>query len=131
MDHVSNVDSDLAELLPTIDEVEAAGQLPLDLSTPERPARAATVPCTPLAPAEYEKAACPHEEPAREPFGAWLIKQKNRGDWIDDLASAARKDPAFPKRGDVDQVRDRLKTLGADGDTYEALDDAELDWLAR
>jgi hypothetical protein len=28
-------------------------------------------------------------------------------------------------------VRDRLKTLGADGDTNEALgDDAELDWPA-
>jgi hypothetical protein len=33
----------------------------------------------------------------REPFGRWLITQKDRGDWIDPLAAAARKDPRFPR----------------------------------
>lgn len=67
---------------------------------------------------------------AKEPFGRWLLKQQDRGDWIDDLAAAARADPAFPKEGDVDQVRDRLQVRGADPDSFEALDDAELDWLS-
>lgn len=37
-------------------------------------------------------------EPAeREPFGRWLIAQRGRGDWIDDLANEARQDRGFPK----------------------------------
>lgn len=66
----------------------------------------------------------------REPFGAWLLTQVDRGDSIDGLASAARMDPAFPKRGDVEQVRKRMQERGADPDAFEALDDAELDWLS-
>lgn len=69
-------------------------------------------------------------ETTREPFGRWLLKQRDRGDWVDGLADAARGDRAFPKDGDVDAVRRRLGELGADPDTFEALDDAELDWLA-
>lgn len=123
VDHVSILDTDVTEAVPSVDVIEAAGQMPF--AFPAEPTSGAR-----LAPAEFTQATCPHEEPAREPFGAWLLKQRNRGDWIDDLANAARKDPAFPKRGDVEQVRDRLKVLGADGDTYEALDDAELDYLS-
>lgn len=66
----------------------------------------------------------------REPFGKWLLAQKDRGDWIDGLAAAARLDPAFPKDGDPEAVRKRLEQRGADGDAFEALDDAELDWLS-
>lgn len=66
----------------------------------------------------------------REPFGAWLLAQVDRDDWIDGLAAAARADPAFPKRGDVEQVRKRMQERGADPDAFEALDDAELDWLS-
>lgn len=124
MDHVSILDTDAAEALPSVGEIEAAGQMPFDF-----PAGAPAI-ANPISETQFEYAACPNEEPPREPFGAWLLKQRNRGDWIDDLANAARKDPAFPKRGDVEQVRDRLKVLGADGDTYEALDDAELDYLS-
>lgn len=67
----------------------------------------------------------------QRPFGRWLLSQKDRGDWIDDLAAAARRDPAFPKDGTVEQVRDRLQARGADPDAFEALDDAELDWLSH
>jgi hypothetical protein len=67
---------------------------------------------------------------AREAFGAWLLAQVDRGDWIDGLAGAARADRGFPRRGDVDQVREHMRRQGADPDTFEALDDAELDWLA-
>src|SRR3546814_11721001 len=40
------------------------------------------------------------EAMSREPFGRWLIAQRDRGDWIDELANAARTDLAFPKDGD-------------------------------
>lgn len=66
----------------------------------------------------------------REPFGRWLVGQRGRGDWVDGLADAARADRGFPKDGDVEAVRGRLAQLGADPDAFEALDDAELDWLA-
>jgi len=65
-----------------------------------------------------------------EPFGRWLLAQTDRGDWIDPIAAAARKDPAFPKDGDPDAVRAHLATRGADSDTFAAIDDAEMDWVA-
>jgi hypothetical protein len=42
----------------------------------------------------------------------------------------AKADHRFPKAGDVDQVREYLAKQGADGDSFEALDDAERDWLS-
>lgn len=66
----------------------------------------------------------------RPPFATWLIQQRDRGDWIDGLANTARADRDFPRRGDVGQVRSRLNVMGADGDAFAALDDAELDWLS-
>ena len=66
----------------------------------------------------------------REPFGRWLIAQKSRGDWIDALADAARKDSCFPKNGSPDDVRKHLNAMQAEGDMFEAVDDAELDWLS-
>lgn len=63
-------------------------------------------------------------------FGEWLLMQRDRGDWIDELVKAARRDPAFPKKGDIDAVRKRLIDIGADGDAFEALDDAELHYLS-
>lgn len=65
----------------------------------------------------------------REPFGRWLLAQRARGDWIDPISDAARADRSFPKDGDVEAVRRRLGELGADPDTFEALDDAEMHWL--
>ncbi len=66
----------------------------------------------------------------REPFGQWLLAQRDRGNWIDGLVDAARRDPAFPKRGDPDQVRDHLQARGADADAFEQVDDAERCWLS-
>jgi hypothetical protein len=68
--------------------------------------------------------------PDREPFGRWLVAQKDRGDWVDALADAARKDPRFPKNGSPDEVRKHLNAMQAEGDMFEAVDDAELDWLS-
>ncbi|RYD92812.1 MAG: hypothetical protein EOP50_12140 [Sphingobacteriales bacterium] len=63
-----------------------------------------------------------------EPFGRWLLSQKDRGDWIDAIAAAARADRAFPKDGDPDAVRKRMSEHGADPENFEALDDAERHW---
>jgi hypothetical protein len=30
-------------------------------------------------------------------FGAWLLTQHDRGDWVDEIAAAARGDRTFPK----------------------------------
>lgn len=67
-------------------------------------------------------------QPPRESFGRWLIAQKDRGDWIDPIAAAARRDSIFPKDGSAEDVREHFRKMGADGDAFEALDDAELDW---
>lgn len=66
--------------------------------------------------------------PKVEPFGRWLLAQRDRGDWVDGIALAARADPAFPKDGTPDDVRKRLEAKGADADAFEALDDAERSW---
>lgn len=70
------------------------------------------------------------EHREREPFGRWLLSQKDRGDWIDPIADAARRDPRFPKNGTPDEVRKHMGSRGADSDVFEALDDAELDWAS-
>lgn len=64
----------------------------------------------------------------REPFGRWLLAQRDRGDWVDDLATAARADRGFPRNGSPEDVRKRLQSFGADGDAFEQVDDAERDW---
>lgn len=71
------------------------------------------------------------EAPAeRGPFGRWLLRQIDQDGMIGELAKAARADPGFPKDGDADAVRARLRLAMADGDMFEAVDDAELDWAS-
>lgn len=62
------------------------------------------------------------------PFGRWLLTQRDRGDWIDGIADAARADRTFPKDGDPEAVRAHLRKQQADGDAFQAIDDAEGDW---
>lgn len=62
-------------------------------------------------------------------FGGWLIAQSARHDWVGLLAHQASRDPRFPKGGDPEVVRKHLSTVQTDGDMYEALDDAEAEWL--
>jgi hypothetical protein len=121
-------DNDIAEVQPSAEEVEAAGQVGFDFDV---------VAVKPPPPATVESAedialvlGDPDAQSSRPPFGAWLIGQTSRKGWIADLAKAAKADPRFPKQGEPDDVRKRLRELGAEGDAYEALDDAELDWLA-
>lgn len=66
----------------------------------------------------------------RQSFGEWLIAQTDRKGWVGDLAKAAKADRDFPRRASPADVRARLQKMGADGDVFEALDDAELDWAS-
>lgn len=66
--------------------------------------------------------------PARQPFGAWLLDQGKRSGLIGELAKAVKLDRAFPKNGTANEVRARFGHLGADGDAFEALDDAEMEY---
>jgi len=66
----------------------------------------------------------------QETFGHWLLAQRGRGDWVADLAAAARADRAFPKEGTPDAVRQHLSNQQVDGDVFAAVDDAEIDWMA-
>ena len=71
------------------------------------------------------------DDAAAEPFGRWLLAQRDRGDWIDELAMAARRDPGFPKNGDPEDVRKRMGALGImEADVFEQIDDAERMWLS-
>ncbi len=63
-------------------------------------------------------------------FGEWVLAQKDRAGLIGELAAGAAADRAFPKQGNPEDVRARLRVLQADGDMFEAVDDAELDWAA-
>jgi hypothetical protein len=63
-------------------------------------------------------------------FGKWLLIQRDRGDWVDGIADAARADRTFPKNGDPEAVRAHLRKQQADGDAFAAIDDAESDWMA-
>jgi hypothetical protein len=67
------------------------------------------------------------EKPA---FGRWLLTQRDRGDWVDGIADAARADRTFPRNGDPEDVRKHLRSQQADGDAFAAIDDAESDWMA-
>jgi hypothetical protein len=80
-------------------------------------------------PAPAPAIAPPEADPPR-PFGAWLLAQQDRRGLIGALAKAAKADGGFPGRGDPDAVRSRLAMAGAEGDMFEAVDDAEAAWLA-
>ncbi|MFV0622643.1 YozE family protein [Sphingomonas sp. ac-8] len=66
----------------------------------------------------------------RPAFAAWLLLQKDREDSVGRLAHAARSDRSFPREGDADAVRAHLNRMQADGESFEAVDDAETDWLS-
>lgn len=66
----------------------------------------------------------------RPPFATWFLDQADRSEALFLLVQSAKRDPQFPRKGDVDAVRARLSACGAEGDLFEVLDDAELDWLS-
>ncbi|WP_311269760.1 hypothetical protein [Sphingobium sp. WCS2017Hpa-17] len=65
-----------------------------------------------------------------EAFGAWLLRHAKREDWIGTLAKQAKSDPWFRAATTPNELRKRLQEAGAEGDIFEALDDAEVAWLS-
>ena len=63
------------------------------------------------------------------PFVTWLRGQTDDDGAIGQLAAGARADRSMASHGDVEVVRSRLRATMADGDMFEALDDAESLWL--
>ena len=101
------------------------------------PMSSAPPPAPPAAPREsitaaLRKVVAQHNsEPERSPFGGWLLRQPTgRSEALDMLIKGAKHDPRFPKAGDPDAVRAHVGKQGADPDLFEAIDDAELMWLA-
>ena len=70
------------------------------------------------------------QEEDRPTFGQWLLRQPDTEGFVGELIAAAKKDPHFPRRGDAEAVRKRLREVQAEGDLFQAVDDAELDWLS-
>jgi hypothetical protein len=66
-----------------------------------------------------------------ETFGRWLLAQTGRTGWIGDLVTAAKSDREFPRNGDPEAVRKRLRDTMAEGDMFEAVDDAEGEWMSE
>lgn len=64
----------------------------------------------------------------KQPFGAWLVAQDKRDGIVGELARAAKADRRFPKEGTPEQVHAHLQAAQADGNTWAALEDAEMDW---
>lgn len=84
------------------------------------------VPATPRAPLMPPRVAEEPEPPLA--FAAWLVAQTKRPGTVGELAKAVKLDRLFPKAGGIEQVRARFAAAGADGDAYEALDDAEREF---
>ncbi|SER09513.1 hypothetical protein [Sphingobium sp. YR768] len=66
----------------------------------------------------------------KPPFGQWLIEQDKRTGAIGDLAKHARADRAFPRNGGVKDVWKRLNSIQVESEIYDAMEEAELDYLA-
>jgi hypothetical protein len=62
-------------------------------------------------------------------FGSWLLAQPSRSGLVGDLISGAKADRKFPKYGTPEDVRKHLSAMQADGNSFEAVDDAEADWM--
>lgn len=69
-----------------------------------------------------------HAKGPMNAFGRWLLQQTGANDLRADLIAYAMADRHFPKDGDPEAVRARLREVMADGDMFAAVDDAELDW---
>jgi len=105
----------------------AAETLELPYRSSEAPAPPRVIERVDVIPAPVYGAPLPVSPGA--PFGAWLLRQDTRDDWVGMLAKGAKADRGFPKAGDPDAVRKRLGETGAEADMFEAVDDAEAAWL--
>lgn len=65
----------------------------------------------------------------RPAFGEWLLQQVDRQGGVGELVKAAKGDRQFPRSGSPDEVRKHLNAMQASGEMFEAVEDAEMDWL--
>ncbi|HEY0270118.1 MAG TPA: YozE family protein [Sphingomonas sp.] len=65
-----------------------------------------------------------------ETFGEWLLAQKGRDGLIGQLVDGAKADRQFPRHGSPEDIRKHLSAMQAEGDLFEAVDEAETDWLS-
>ncbi len=108
-----------------------AAQLQLKVDAIKTPAPRPAVPAAPPPPLMRSAYVERRDLVERPPFGGWLTRQPiGKSDAMDLLIKGSKLDPAFPKSGDPDDVRKHLGGRGADPDVFEAIDDAELAWLA-
>jgi hypothetical protein len=63
-------------------------------------------------------------------FGSWLLAQRGRTGPVGELIDGAKADRKFPRYGTPEEVRKHLSDMQADGDLFDAVDEAETDWLA-
>lgn len=66
----------------------------------------------------------------RGPFGRWLMQQEAKTEAMAMLVDCAKRDSKFPKDGDPEAVRSRLRECMAEGEMFAAVDEAELDWMS-
>lgn len=66
----------------------------------------------------------------KPPFGQWLIEQDKRSGAIGELAKHAKADRGFPRSGDVKAAWKRLNSIQVESELYDAMEEAELDYLA-
>ncbi|MDO6414301.1 hypothetical protein Q4F19_07895 [Sphingomonas sp. BIUV-7] len=133
---------------PTVQDVDrppsSNQQMELKMATaPKKLKKIIKPPAPPIVRAEPPIAQTPRVAPAMttpEPttasappqsFGSWLFDQTKRAGMIGELAKAAKLDRLFPKNGSVEDVRARFATVGADGDAFMALEDAENEYDRR
>lgn len=64
------------------------------------------------------------------PFVTWLRAQAHRTDAIGALAKVVKTDRRLPSEGNVAAVSQRLNQDEAEWEMHEALEQAEMDWLA-
>lgn len=62
-------------------------------------------------------------------FGSWLLAQQGKVGLIRQLIDGAAADRTFPRYGTPDEVRRHLTAMRADGDLFDAVDEAEINWL--
>jgi hypothetical protein len=65
-----------------------------------------------------------------ETFSSWLLAQQGRSGLVALLIDGAKADRKFPRYGTPEEVRKHLSVMQADGDLFEAVDEAESNWLA-
>lgn len=103
-----------------------APQSQFELRMAPAPAMAAPKIVAPVRAPAYVPA--PPELAQRPSFAAWLVNQGKQPGSLGELARAVKLDRLFPKAGSADDVRARFSAAGADGDAFEALDDAEREF---